>query len=1491
MTDRISQFAKVVRAAISLRSQFFHGIVHHMLKSFVQQMKKAASRRSNRRCKAGKLFRAETVLEVLEVRIVLSGYSPAQIRDYYGINSIPEFQSSSGNVLADGTGQTVAIIDNGNDPNIVSDLNSFDKGFSLTGPVSGNGWISSSGKTVTGIETLFQSQIAPGDLIGNNTSGYYQVASIASSAQSLTLATVPGVSFSVSSFNIIASSVYGPKAGTGTISTSGETVTVSGSLSQFATGDLIGNNTTGYYQVATVNSNSLTLASAPFNAFSRSTFNIVSPTIYQGYGAASSFFNVYNQSDQNITQYISSVTGSNSQTFNGVTVPGVFGVGEISLDVEWVHTIAPGAKIDLIECQGFPYATVASIIQGLPGKVSVVSMSYGGGESSGEAGSDGGFVLPGVTFVAATGDNGAPGEYPAYSPNVLAVGGTGFGVGTAPTPGSAGPFLTGEIAVSGSGGGISQYESEPSYQESVQQSGKRSIPDVAFDFLNVWIYNSNGNPTSGWGWVGGTSLSTPCWSGLLAITNQGRALAGEAPLNSSGPQQTMQALYELGSTIGNPYFNDITQGTNETVQSVTVKAGGTGYVGTMINFSAGGGSGAAATVDTSNGVITGVTINSNGGGTGYHGTHGGTTFPVTFSGSGTGATGAYATVNATGSIVSVTVPNGGSGYLSVDFTGGGGSAKAVAIVGANGKIVGITMTNGGAGYTSPPSVQIDFGGGHGALLQPVMSAGYNAGPGYDEVTGLGSPIANTLIPALVAPLANSLPRSIIVTTSSDSPTASGVSLRDAVNLANEETAAGVSPTITFATNLNGDTITLTQGELSLIGGSGTTTINGAGQITISGNLTSSVFGLDVGAHAVLAGLSIDNGNAGHAGDGGGIFNAGSLTVNNTTFHNDLAEVGGGDGGYGGAIFDFGALTINNSTFSANGAANGGGAIDNAGGGEVANSLTINACTFTNNKTTNGGDGGAINNGGTASVLSISDSTYSANDAYNAGAINNGTGDSLNISNSTIANNSATGFGGGISNSGSLTVANLTLVGNTSGSYGGGFALLYYGTGSINNTIIAGNSAVSAGPDVFLLGGSVATKYSLIGNTGSSGISIGGSSGNINPTGNLGLGPLGNNGGPTQTIALLPGSPAISKGKVSLAVNAHGQALTTDQRGLPRNVNGNVDIGAFQLQPTVDSAPSEFVRPNGEVDIAVQGPNNSLDYYWATPGNAWNVIQIAGSGTTYSAPQLIVRANGEADIVAEGSNNSLMYYHATPGSAWSSNKVAGNGTTFAAPSMFVRANGEADIVADGANNSLMYYHATPGSAWSSGQVAGNGTTFSAPSIFVRSNGEADVVAEGANNSLMYYWATPGSAWSSHQIAGKGSTFSAPSVFVRANGEADIVAEGASNSLTYYWATPGSSWNSHQVAGNGTTFSSPLMLVRADGEADIVAEGANNSLMYYWAAPGGAWNSHQIVGNGTTFSAPSLFVRTNGEADIAAKGANNSLMYYWAASGSTWAIVQV
>ena len=111
--------------------------------------------------------------------------------------------------------------------------------------------------------------------------------------------------------------------------------------------------------------------------------------------------------------------------------------------------------------------------------------------------------------------------------------------------------------VEGTGGGQSQFEGEPSYQTAVQQSGRREMPDVAFAASGVPVYDSyDFGATSPWGELGGTSLSVPCWAGLIAIADQLRASQGLTSLD--GGTQTLPALYSLPAAD----FHDITSGNN-----------------------------------------------------------------------------------------------------------------------------------------------------------------------------------------------------------------------------------------------------------------------------------------------------------------------------------------------------------------------------------------------------------------------------------------------------------------------------------------------------------------------------------------------------------------------------------------------------------------------------------------------------------------------------------------------------------------------------------------------------------------------------------------------------------------------------------------------------------------------------------------------------------------------------------------------------------------
>jgi hypothetical protein len=234
---------------------------------------------------------------------------------------------------------------------------------------------------------------------------------------------------------------------------------------------------------------------------------------------------------------------------------------EIALDVEWAHAIAPGASILLVEAQDDSFANLLAAVgfaAAQPGVVAV-SMSWSGNEFSGQTSLDSTFTTPaghtGVTFVAASGDNGAPAGYPAVSPNVLAVGGTTLSLG-------AGGTYVAESAWSGSGGGVSAFEPQPAYQNGAvtQTSTQRANPDVAYDAdpnTGFPVYDSYNNGSSApWSQFGGTSVAAPQWAALIAIADQGRILAGESPLD--GPTQTLPMLYSLPASD----FHDITSGSS-----------------------------------------------------------------------------------------------------------------------------------------------------------------------------------------------------------------------------------------------------------------------------------------------------------------------------------------------------------------------------------------------------------------------------------------------------------------------------------------------------------------------------------------------------------------------------------------------------------------------------------------------------------------------------------------------------------------------------------------------------------------------------------------------------------------------------------------------------------------------------------------------------------------------------------------------------------------
>ncbi len=380
----------------------------------------------------------------------------------------------------------------------------------------------------------------------------------------------------------------------------------------------------------------------------------------------------------------------------------------------------------------------------------------------------------------------------------------------------------------------------------------------------------------------------------------------------------------------------------------------------------------------------------------------------------------------------------------------------------------------------------------------------------------------------------------VVTTNADSGAGS---LRHAV------IDACVGSTITFAGSVTSP-ITLTTGQIT-IGKNLTIQGPGASLLTVSGNNASRIFSISSGFTVNISGLTMSGGNS--AGDGGGIFNAGSLTVNDSVFSGNVAAGGGGIANtgtlnvarctfsgnngnfYGGGIMmiNGGTITVNNSTFSGNIATNGGGIGIQAVAAPRVATLTVNNSTISGNTTTNtsGGIGNYSQAGGVSSVT-ITASTITGNSGPNGSGIgsgnNGGVGTSVtnSVRNSIIANNM-----------GSIQIVN----------YGGAT------TTSNGFNIVSDASLTPTATDQL----------------------------NTNPL----LGALGNNGGTTQTHKLLSGSPAIDKG------NAFG--LTVDQRGSTRPVDLSIpnasggdgsDIGAYEEQ--IGYRPPVDFDGDGKSDYAV-----------------------------------------------------------------------------------------------------------------------------------------------------------------------------------------------------------------------------------------------------------------------------------------------------------------
>lgn len=188
---------------------------------------------------------------------------------------------------------------------------------------------------------------------------------------------------------------------------------------------------------------------------------------------------------------------------------------ETALDIQWAHAMAPSATILLVVAKSATFADLleavdAAVVQG----ATIVSMSWGASEFPNQVNYNYHFNVPGVSFFAASGDNGTGTLWPSTAANVTAVGGTSLRI-------DENGFRLSETAWSGSGGGISKYEPKPDYQKRSHNYRRRTVPDVSY----------NADPNTGfyvfsqgsWYAVGGTSAGAPQWAAIAALANSRRS--------------------------------------------------------------------------------------------------------------------------------------------------------------------------------------------------------------------------------------------------------------------------------------------------------------------------------------------------------------------------------------------------------------------------------------------------------------------------------------------------------------------------------------------------------------------------------------------------------------------------------------------------------------------------------------------------------------------------------------------------------------------------------------------------------------------------------------------------------------------------------------------------------------------------------------------------------------------------------------------------------
>jgi hypothetical protein len=368
------------------------------------------------------------------------------------------------------------------------------------------------------------------------------------------------------------------------------------------------------------------------------------------------------------------------------------------------------------------------------------------------------------------------------------------------------------------------------------------------------------------------------------------------------------------------------------------------------------------------------------------------------------------------------------------------------------------------------------------------------------------------------------------------------------------------------------------------------------------------------------------------------------------------------------------------------------------------------------------------------------------------------------------------------------------------------------------------------------------------------------------------------GSASADVTSNPGGPVVAVEDPGNALDVFWQANGTpyhagqwhltglEDEAAPYQAAGGVGFWRVADQGTTFSAPS-VANDNGSTVIAVQGPNHSLDFYWA-PAWDWSSAhpsfteeRVAGANTTYSAPTLVV-ADNHVDIVAEGAHNTLDFYS----------------------------------VRNGQNFSLKTPPTVVGKA---------NSTFSAPSITANGNG-LNIAAVGYEGLMDFYWDVNGSRFSSANVVNPYGFFqnlSAPSI--TANGRwVTIVSEGQYSSLEmwsawngtsrwYYgpgYFTPYGTWVSvPEPVTNGDVLSVP-QAAWTGGELSIVSSGIGGSVMYFRQDASGL-HVRQALPYGASSGAPPRITPNNRSVNIEAQDSSDQVFYAWQRLGARgWGVEQ-